>query len=150
MILDIYQDDVHKYHITNCETHMQKTLHDPRFIKAMKVFLEFCMGELDLDRLPRIVWEDKGNLTHGKPTFGMFENETQTIYLRIKDRHPLDIMRTLAHELVHYKQFLDGEIHDGSGHTGSEQENQAHARAGIMMRHFDRAYPQLFKSKPIK
>jgi len=119
------------------------------FIEAMREFLKLCMEELDLDKLPKIKWLTTGGITGKQPTFGMFKNGDQTISIEIKNRHPLDIMRTLAHELTHYKQFLNGDIDSKSGETGSDIENQAHAVAGIIMRHFDKAHPEIFKSKPI-
>ena len=72
-------------------------------MSVLRDFLPYAMKELGLDKLPPIkliarVPSDQ------QPTFGKFVNDEQRIYLAIKDRHPLDIVRTLAHELVHYKQ----------------------------------------------
>ena len=61
----------------------------------------------------------------------------------VSGRHPIDVLRTLAHELIHYKQDSEGRIHDESGATGSDEENEANAGAGIIMRDFDQAYPEL-------
>ena len=55
----------------------------------------------------------------------------------------LDVLRTLAHELTHYKQYLKKQLNKDSGKTGSPQENEAHAKAGIIMRHFNKLYPNL-------
>ena len=88
--------------------------------------------------------------THdGQATFGRFVNDENVIHLAIADRHPLDTLRTLAHELVHYKQFTEHELNHDSGTTGSPEENEAHAIAGIIMRHFNKAYPELIKLNPI-
>jgi len=119
------------------------------FAESMRLFLELCKDELDLEKLPKIIWLTTGGISGAHPTFGMFSNKDQVIRIEIKNRHPLDIMRTLAHELVHYKQWLKKELNSKSGETGSPQENQAHAVAGIIMRHFDRAHPELFKSNPV-
>jgi len=115
----------------------------------MRLFLKLCKEELELDRLPRIIWLTTGGISAAHPTFGMFTNKDQSIRIEIRNRHPLDIMRTLAHELVHYRQWLDKELGPKSGETGSPQENEAHAMAGIIMRHFDRAHPEVFKSDPV-
>jgi hypothetical protein len=58
-------------------------------------------------------------------------------------------MRTTAHELVHYKQYLENRIKPNSGETGSDIENEANAVAGIIMRHFDGANPKAFELKPL-
>ena len=54
----------------------------------------------------------------------------------------MDVLRTLAHELVHWKQCQMGEELDGA--DGSDAENQANAVAGIIMRRFGKSYPHLF------
>ena len=119
------------------------------FVKYMREFLEVCKEELDLEKLPKIVWMTNGDASSEQPTFGMFSNKDKTIRVEIKNRHPLDVMRTLAHELVHFKQHLKGQINNKSGDTGSKQENEANAVAGIIMRQFNRAHPKAFKMKSI-
>ena len=54
----------------------------------------------------------------------------------------MDVLRTLAHELVHWKQCQMGEELDGA--DGSDTENQANAVAGIIMRRFGKSCPHLF------
>jgi hypothetical protein len=55
-------------------------------------------------------------------------------------------LRTLAHELIHYKQDSQGRIKPDSGETGSPEENEANAGAGIIMRDFDQANPELLSA----
>jgi hypothetical protein len=71
------------------------------------------------------------------------------INLALGGRHPVDILRTLAHELVHFKQHLDHKLNAKSGDTGSPEENEAHAKAGIIMRIFNKKYPHAVELKPI-
>ena len=119
------------------------------FVNYMREFLELCKEELDLEKLPKIVWMINGDTQGTQPTFGMFVNKDKTIRVEIKNRHPLDVMRTLAHELVHFKQHLKGQINNKSGDIGSKQENEANAVAGIIMRQFNRTHPDAFKLKAI-
>jgi Zn-dependent peptidase ImmA (M78 family) len=56
-----------------------------------------------------------------------------------------DILRTLAHELVHRKQHEDGRINYESGETGSEIENEANAQAGILLRNFGKLNKQIYQ-----
>jgi hypothetical protein len=60
----------------------------------------------------------------------------------------MDILRTLAHELTHYRQHerLGKKMPDDAGRTGSPYENEANAEAGIIMRHFQNRYPEFFAS----
>lgn len=67
----------------------------------------------------------------------------------INNRQPADILRTLAHELVHWGQGQDDKIDDGSWHDGSELENEANAVAGVIMRDFARQHPKYLELTPI-
>jgi hypothetical protein len=67
------------------------------------------------------------------------------IELNIGNRHIMDVLRTMAHELVHYKQDLDGVLHKDSGKDGSEHENEANAKAAVIMRLWGKMNPELFQ-----
>jgi hypothetical protein len=120
----------------------------PDLIQAFRDFLPIAMKELGLEKLPKIHLEKIVDDTE-QPTFGRFENEAEVIYLGISGRHPLDILRTLAHELVHYKQHVNGELNDQSGDTGSPEENEAHIVAGVIMRNFNKQHSQYFKDTAV-
>jgi hypothetical protein len=113
----------------------------PNIMNALEDFLPFVMKMLKLDKLPRISVH-KTIETGDQPSFGGYNPDDGTIQLALKDRHPADILRTLAHELVHFKQDLNGTLNDDSGMTGSNEENQANSQAGIIMRHFNKRFPQ--------
>ena len=103
--------------------------------------LQLCKKELEIDELPPIHLIDEPYIKGGeKKSFGEFDGKS--IKVVIKDRHPMDVMRTLAHELTHWKQSLLN--HDMDGNDGSETENAANAVAGIIMRHFGEEYPDYF------
>ena len=56
-----------------------------------------------------------------------------------------DILRTLAHELVHRKQAEDGRLNITSGETGSDIENEANAQAGVLLRNFGKLNKQIYQ-----
>lgn len=120
-----------------------------KVVHEFRDFFKICMEVLDLDKLPKIQWISDGSHTKSHQSFGSFHNNDQLIQVEILNRHPIDIMRTLAHELVHYKQWTEGRIKPNSGETGSPEENEAHIKAGIIMRYFDRRNPEAFRFKPI-
>ena len=96
--------------------------------------LQLCQQELQLNKLPPInLIDDKPVIRSGnKHSFG--ELDVTTIKIIAENRHPLDVMRKLALELVHWKQRLEGQEMDGV--DGSETEIQANSVAGIIMRSF--------------
>lgn len=122
--------------------------HKQKFMDIFAKFLPIAMKDIGLDSLPQMKF-----IAHVKdtdqPTFGMYENGTHILHVALMNRHPNDILRTVAHELVHYKQDLDNRLNDQSGETGSPEENQAHEIAGVVMRHFNKQYPEFLSSKPI-
>jgi hypothetical protein len=57
-----------------------------------------------------------------------------------------DILRTLAHELVHRKQEEDGRLDIKSGETGSPIEDEANATAGVLLRNFGKINNSIYES----
>ena len=110
-------------------------------IKHIKLFIDFAKKYLKLPSLPHIHFV--GSTENKKNAFGHAINND--IYIRLTERHPIDIMRTIAHELIHYKQKLGG-IHKAE----IKKEDEANAIAGRLMREFDTTYPEVFKDKAIK
>lgn len=98
-------------------------------------FLPFAKKYLDLKEVPYIE-TISGAESREMKSFGCWDG--QKIKLNVADRHPMDVMRTLAHELVHHaKNHCDGS-------DGSDDENEANAVAGVIMRKFAKANPDLF------
>ena len=112
--------------------------HENDFVKS---FLPFAKQHLGINTLPLIKVVDRVPGADGT-TFGCFSPDDKCIYLVTKGRHPKDALRTLAHELVHYKQSIEDRLDDTSGETGSEEENEANAQAGVIMRNFSQANPE--------
>ena len=121
---------------------------EPVFIQALRDFLPVALKVLNLKQVPKIVLKKELHNTN-VPTFGRFTNEEKVVYCVINNRHPNDILRTLAHELAHYGQGQEHELSSGSWHTGSPVENDAHVKASIIMRHFNTQFPKYLKAAPI-
>jgi hypothetical protein len=117
-------------------------------VQMFKDFLPLAMQVLEIDRLPKLKFEPEIN-TGQQPSFGMYIPDENMLAVALANRHPVDILRTVAHELVHFKQNMNGELTPDSGETGSPHENQAHEIAGVIMRHFNKRYPEYLKSKPL-
>jgi Zn-dependent peptidase ImmA (M78 family) len=107
--------------------------------KQLQSFTDFVKDYLDLDDLPKIIVINDPNYSIMNKTFGSFDLENDVIKIQIANRHPLDVFRTLAHELVHYQQKKSGK--EMSGDTGSECENEANSVAGEIMRYFTKTIP---------
>lgn len=112
-------------------------------------FLPLAAEYLGLEKLPKINLELILPAQNGQASFGGYNSNTKEITLAIANRHPVDIFRTLAHELVHFKQDSMGKLKEFSGETGSTEENQANTVSGIIMRLFNKAYPDAINAKVI-
>ena len=106
--------------------------------KMLDQLLELCMTELELDELPHVNLIKNESSIEGS-SFGLFDGDVNVVS---RGRHPVDVMRTVAHELVHWKQRTQGQDMDGS--DGSDTENQANAIAGAIMRKFGKMHPEYF------
>ena len=93
-------------------------------------FIDFATEYLDLGDTPEVKMVYK---IEGYDTFGFCVPMTGEVQVAYGGRHHIDVMRTIAHELVHVKQ---SQSHDPDGSTGSKDENEANAVAGIIMREY--------------
>jgi Zn-dependent peptidase ImmA (M78 family) len=107
----------------------------------IKSFLPLAKKHLQLDSLPKIQVVTKVPGADGT-TFGRYDPDNGVIYIVAQGRHPKDTLRTLAHELVHYRQDLQDQLNDESGATGSREENEANATAGVIMRNYNEINPE--------
>lgn len=118
--------------------------------KILLDFIRFAAKDLELDSLPKFdfVFDSKESME--RKSFGGYAPGEEHITITVKNRHIMDVCRTLAHELVHYSQDLNNELEDDdAGSTGSPQENDANARAAVIMRNFGKAYPDMFGKESI-
>jgi hypothetical protein len=102
-------------------------------------FANFVKDQLGLSELPKITVIDDPQFSIDNKTFGCFNLGTNEIKLQIAQRHPMDVYRTLAHELVHYHQKQSGK--EMSGDTGSECEDEANREAGVFLRKYTQTIP---------
>ena len=119
--------------------------------KILLDFIRFAAKDLELNSLPKFdfVFDSKESME--RRSFGGYAPGAEHITITVKNRHIMDVCRTLAHELVHYSQDLKKELEDDdAGATGSPQENEANARAAVIMRNFGKAFPDMFGKEAIE
>lgn len=68
------------------------------------------------------------------------------IKVYVKNRAIMDVCRSIAHELVHHKQNIDGRLNDiqNDGADGSPIENEANSLAGVIIRKYGKLNPHLY------
>ena len=108
-------------------------------------FVRFAAEDLELKTLPKFDFrfDTKRSVEH--KSFGGYAPGAEHITITVKNRHINDVLRTLAHEMVHYSQDLKNELDDDdAGSTGSPQENEANARAAVILRNWGKKHPEYF------
>ena len=113
--------------------------------KYLEEFAEYCYGVLELNNKPIIKVITDDSYVEQNKSFGGYSPTDNVIYVSINRRNLADIMRSLAHEIIHSKQNEQGSLSSLDGQTGSDIENQANAVAGIIMRHYGQLNPEIFK-----
>ena len=110
-----------------CTAEKQQHIHE---------FADYCCDKLGIDR-PELTLKGANDTN----ALGYTDLSDGSVTIVIANRHQMDIMRTLAHELVHCKQMTS---HEPDGATGSNDENEANAMAGVLMREWGQQNPHLF------
>lgn len=117
--------------------------------KHLNHFLNHVKSELSIDSLPKINLIDNKEYSTTHKSFGGYSPGLKEINVNIAGRHTADVYRTLAHELVHYRQDLQGKLSPEkiaeAGATGSEFENEANTLAGVIMRNYGKANPKIYE-----
>ena len=119
--------------------------------KILQDFVKFAAEHLELKSLPKLEFMFDSKRSVDQKSFGGYAPGAKHISITVKNRHIMDVCRTLAHELVHYSQDLKDQLNDeNAGATGSPQENEANAEAAVIMRNWGKKHPNLFKQESIE
>jgi Zn-dependent peptidase ImmA (M78 family) len=102
-------------------------------------FINFVKDHLELTEMPHIMVIDNPDYSIQNRTFGSYDLNNDVIRVQTAQRHPMDVYRTLAHELVHYKQKCSGK--EMNGDDGSEIENETNATAAVILRQYSHKIP---------
>lgn len=75
-----------------------------------------------------------------------YYNTDGFLVVYVKNRAIIDVCRSIAHELVHHKQNLEGRLLDTAkdGEDGSPIENEANSVAGIIIRKYGKLHPEIY------
>ena len=107
-------------------------------------FINFCINELELQKEINLRLRRDPQWSARNKTFGRYNSTTNELEIGLNGRHIMDVLRTIAHELVHQKQNEVAPVPDDAGKDGSPYENEANAQAGVLMRKYGSSHPELF------
>lgn len=108
-------------------------------------FVKFVKGELGIEKCPTIVLQNgKGGL---KTTAAYdYSKENKIVKINARNRALVDVLRSIAHEMVHHKQWEDGRL-DGPKppDIGGEIEDEANAKAGQFIKMFAKENKSIYE-----
>ena len=111
---------------------------------TVQEFIAHVIDSLGIDPAPEIILHSDPAWSKQNHSFGRYDADAHALEVNLADRHVMDILRTVAHELVHCRQNQQQPLPDHAGETGSAWENDANARAGVIMRDYAESNPEKF------
>jgi phosphoglycolate phosphatase-like HAD superfamily hydrolase len=115
------------------------------FFPTIKNFVDFVGNRLELKDVPKVHIINSPNFSQQYKSFGGYLPAQNKISVVVKGRGLADILRTIAHEMVHAHQKEANKLDITSGETGSPIENEANALAGVIMRDYGKENPMIFE-----
>ena len=111
--------------------------------KKLYDFAKFVREELEIKSPPQIAIQNgRGKL---KTTANYdYDAEEKVIRVNSKNRMLVDVMRSLAHEMVHHKQYEQGRLKVKPPDIGGEIEDEANAKAGQFIKLYAKKDPTIY------
>jgi len=102
----------------------KKLEHNSEFKKLLVSLTMYMMDHINIDPLPNVefVEDDSKNANDLLGKTAYYDPNSQTIVLYTYNRHPKDVLRSYAHEMIHHKQNLEGKIQNIQGQNINEDE----------------------------
>jgi len=98
--------------------------HNAEFIEKLVSLTDYMMDYINIEPLPDInfIEDDVENANDllGKTAYYNPGNKSITLYTL--NRHPKDILRSYAHEMIHHKQNLEGKLTNIEGYNINEDD----------------------------
>ena len=119
---------------------------EPSVSEIVSSFIEYCIEQLSIEQTPIVKFKKDPQWSARNKTFGRYNADQNLLEVSLADRHVMDILRTVAHELTHTRQHEVEDVPDDAGATGSQWENEANAQAGVLMREYAQKHPEFFEA----
>jgi len=112
--------------------------------EKLNTFVKFVKDQLELKTVPTISIQNGRN---GLKTTANYDytKENKIVKVNAKNRALVDVMRSIAHELVHHKQYEQGRLKVQPPDIGGEIEDEANAKAGQYIKMFAKENPEIYE-----
>jgi hypothetical protein len=117
------------------------------FIKTLTQFMD---ENIDIRPLPKVKFiDDEANASKVLGKTAHYDPQNCAIALYITDRHPKDILRSFAHEMIHHMQNMQGRLGNISTQNINQDDNlkgleeEAYQLGNIMLRSWENSQDQI-------
>jgi hypothetical protein len=106
-------------------------------------FVLFVKKQLELKTVPTVKIQ---NNRDGLKTTANYDytKENKIIKVCAKNRALVDVCRSVAHEMVHHKQYEQGRLKVQPPDIGGEIEDEANAKAGQYIKMYSKKDPNIY------
>jgi hypothetical protein len=112
------------------------------FVSLSKYMIDNGMNIKPLPKI-KVISDDKDNASNLLGKTAHYNPTDKSITLYTMDRHPKDILRSFAHEMIHHEQNLDGRLNNinttNTNEDGAlpEIEREAYEKGNMMLRNWE-------------
>ena len=102
---------------------------NPEFQQALAGIYRDGVKKFNIRTTPKVILrqdQENGAMTLGRTAY--YDPSELTIVLYTTNRHPKDILRSFAHELIHHVQNERGDLHLGDASDPQYAQNDEHLR----------------------
>ena len=114
-------------------------------LPVMQEFIAWTIDKINLETMPKFEWSYDTEDAQVNHHTGRHTEGKNNVWVYVKNRNLVDIMRTVFHELVHCRQSELGMIQAGDSYPGSPIEMEADMMAGKYMKVFGKMHPEIFQ-----
>lgn len=104
-------------------------------------FAKFVKDELNLNLPFKLVFVSERD--QDLKTYAYYDKVNKTVKVYTKGRGLADVLRSVAHELIHHKQNQDKKLDVPHADVGGAIEDEANSVAGQFVKKFGYANPEL-------
>lgn len=108
-------------------------------------FVKFVKDEIGIEKFPVVIVQNGCGQIKTTASYN-YSGKEKTIRVNGEGRSLVDIMRSIAHEMVHHKQFEDGRLEVKPQDIGGEIEDEANAIAGQLIKIYYKEDPEIYES----
>jgi hypothetical protein len=119
-------------------------------IPYIKTLTQYMDDNIDIRPLPKVKFvDDEANASKILGNTAYYDPQNCAITLYITDRHPKDILRSFAHEMIHHMQNMQGRLNNIGTQNINQDDNlkglekEAYELGNILLRSWENSQDQI-------